>query len=156
MAKIKPTACSNCGRTDRSVTTFVHATSGAKHYMCALCQVESDPNGKKQDIASLDASIKEYTEMAQMYSELILSMPKEMQEMQEMTGGSNLMMTPMSAFRDIQMMIAHFTAKRLEAAVAESATDNEAFLNAELTKAVAAEDFEKATEIRNRLAELKK
>ncbi|MEY4904267.1 MAG: hypothetical protein RLZZ292_2082, partial [Bacteroidota bacterium] len=143
------TACSKCGRTDMSLTTYMHATTLKKHYMCVLCQAESREGGKR-DIASYDEELKQYAELSEMYEKLILSMPKEVQAMQ---GLDNTLQTPLTIFRDIKHMIAHLESKRMEAVIAQG---GEVYLNAELEKAIAAEDFEKAASVHSQLDALKK
>ena len=116
MKQKQPAACSGCGRTDINVTTYVHAITHKQHYMCILCEVKDRDKAKKRNIASYDEELKEFRNLEQMYEELILSMPKEVNEMQ---GLHNTMKTPMSIYRDIKEMIAHLEAKRMEAVITE-------------------------------------
>jgi protein-arginine kinase activator protein McsA len=138
--------CSVCGRTDMTLTTFLSATTMKQEQLCSICQAERSE--KKRDVATYDKELAELAELAQRFESLIMSMPKESKEME---GMGNLFFTPMAAFRDVKMMISHLEIKRMEAMVAEG---SEAYLKAELEKALAAENFEKAATLRKELDEL--
>jgi protein-arginine kinase activator protein McsA len=147
-------ACSNCGRTDASVTTYVNGATLERHYLCIVCEYERGRKGKKLSIAEIDAELKQYYELSGMYESLILSMPKETAEMAKSANEiGNMTKTPMSVFQDIKMMVAHLETLRISSAIAEG---SEVYLNAELAKALATENFERAAAIRKELDALKK
>lgn len=150
----KNLACSTCGRTDASVTTYVNATTMAQHHLCIVCEYERGRKDKKVSIKEIDAELKQYHELSGMYESLILSMPKETAEMAEAAKKmGNMAKTPMSIFQDIKMMIAHLETMRMQASISEG---GEVYLNSELAKALEIEDFTKAAAIKKEMDELKK
>ena len=150
--KILP--CNTCGRTDASMTTYVNASTLEQHYLCIICEYERGRKGRKLSIAEIDAELKQYYELSGMYESLIISKPKETAEIAEAAKTSgNTSKTPLTVFQDIKMMIAHLETMRVQSAVAEG---TEAYLSAELKKALEMEDFTRAAAIKKEMDELKK
>ena len=131
------------------LVAFVHEQTRATHHLCILCSDKAADAPQKRTVASYDEELEDYKDMAKQFTRLLGSMP----ESDKSEGLEGFAVTPLSAFRSVQFKIAQLESERAAALIAEG---GETFLNAELESALAAEDFEKATAIRNQLAEFKK
>ncbi len=140
--------CSNCGRTDLSLTITFNASTMKRLQMCTVCLHNVGPGGvskRKESLKELDESIATYEDLSQKYESLIKEMP-EMPELPDVL--EKYAMTPMSAYKSIQAMLAELKSKRMKLM---TEMDSEVRLNYELKKSLAQEDYEKSAEIRDKL-----
>jgi UvrB/uvrC motif len=136
--------CTKCGRKGLTLTIVANMATGEKGALCTIC-LRSD---KKRSLKEIDDELKEYEKLEVMYTDLIKSIPK----MPEVPDGlSAYAMTPLSAYKSIQAMIAHLKTERMELITQEGSKER---LQYELNLAIESEDFEKAAEIKAQLEAL--
>ena len=136
--------CSNCGRTDLTLTMFANISTGEKGALCPICMRKDG----KRSLEDLDNELKEYEKLEKMYAELIQSSP----EMPDVPNAlSAYAMTPLSAYRGIQATIAHLKTQRMELMTQSGSKER---LEYDLKKAIESEDFTKAAEVKKQLESL--
>jgi hypothetical protein len=140
--------CSNCGRTDLSLTITINASTMKKLTLCSVCLHNGGPSGqkkKKVDLKQLDKDIASYEDLALKYEALIKDMP----EMPELPAGlAQYAMTPMSSYKSIQAMLADLRSQRM---AAMTDMDSEVRLKYELKKSLDSEDYAQSAVIRDKL-----
>lgn len=135
--------CSLCGKEDQPISIFHNAETGKTDEICQSCLAVMESQ-KIKDLAEADRMLQEYEELSQSLESLLKMNPK--------TDGPASVpgaFTPMSMFKGLQTAIAELKSRRMELLTQE---DGEFRLRYELKRAVEAEDFEKAEEIRKKLA----
>lgn len=136
--------CSLCGKTGESISIFHNPDTGKTDQICQSCMITMQSQSIK-DLDEADRMLAEYEELSQRMESLIQSTPPE--HMPEPMPGA---FTPMSMFKGIQAAIADLKSRRMELLTQEG---GEFRLRYELKKALAEEDYEKAEELRKKLAE---
>lgn len=144
MDKKNQAKCTKCGRSGLTLTMFANLATGEKGALCTIC-LRSD---KSRSIDEIDRELAEYEKLEIMYTDLIKGMP----EMPDIPAGlESYAMTPLSAYKSIQAMIAHLKTERMELITQAGSKER---LEYELKKSLENEDFEKAAEIKGRLETL--
>jgi hypothetical protein len=136
--------CSGCGRSDMSVTTYVHHKTQKAHYLCMIC-ASSQNQPAQRSVESIDDELRELEKLSAQYEDLIKRMPN--------LGGlgkgmGNMFMNPMALFGDMQKTIAHLKTQRLEAM---TAMDSQNRLEYELKQSLEDEDYKKSAELKKKL-----
>jgi hypothetical protein len=141
--------CSSCGRTDLPLTITINANTMKKLTLCSVCLHNGGPSGhqskKKPKVKELDKEIAMYEDLAKKYEEMIKEMP-EMPELPE--GLAQYAMTPLSAYKGIQAVLADLRAQRM---AAMTDMNSETRLKYELKKSLAVEDYAQSAVIRDKL-----
>jgi len=148
MRKSKPTQCGKCGGNTPPFTLFANATTAESYALCINCMGNQSTN-HIDDLAEIDALIEEQ-------EELLAKMEPIIQEAGDMEVPPELeafAFTPLKTYKMIQMTLASLKTKRVELL---STGENEYRLKYELDKKIAAEEYEAAKEIQERLDKLKK
>lgn len=145
--------CSVCGRTDLPLTFTIEAMTMDMRRICSVCMHNNGPSGEEEievSLEELDEDIAKYEEMAKMYEDAIKKSPESYDLPEDI---EPYLITPMSAYKGIQAIIADLRSQRMKAL---TKMDSEVRLNYELEKALAAEDYALSAEIRDKLSKIKK
>ncbi len=140
--------CSSCGRSDMTVTTYVHHETQKAHHLCMIC-ASSQNQPTQRSVESIDDELRELEKLSTQYEDLIKRMP-DLGELGK--GMGNIFMSPMALFGDMQKMIAHLKTQRL---AAMTTMDSQNRLEYELQQALETEDYKKSAELKKQLDEKK-
>jgi hypothetical protein len=144
--------CMRCGRSDLPLTITLEARTMKTEKICQVCMREGGPDNipqKPQSVKELDEDIAEYEKMSKDLEQMITAFP----EPDNLSGGlSQYAMTPLSAYRTAQAILAELKSKRM---IAMTSLDEATRLEYELKKALLAEDYEKSAELQKKLDAIK-
>jgi hypothetical protein len=144
--------CMRCGRSDLPLTITLEARTMKTEKICQVCMREGGPDNipqKPQSVKELDEDIAEYEKMAKDLEQMITAFP----EPDNVTDGlSQYAMTPLTAYRTAQAILAELKSKRM---IAMTSLDEATRLEYELKKAILAEDYEKSAELQRKLDAMK-
>ena len=135
--------CTNCNKESDSLITIVNPETNETMLLCTECRLASKP--KLKSIEEYDKLIKDYENLSEQLEELIKSMPKEPELPDDL---ASIAFTPTKTYKMIQQSLAHARTERIKKLTEEN---SEISLKYELKKAIEKEDYEKATEIQNKL-----
>ena len=136
--------CSSCGRSDMSVTTYVHHKTQKAHYLCMIC-ASSQNQPAQRSVESIDDELRELEKLSAQYEDLIKRMPG-IADLGK--GMGNMFMNPMGFFADMQKTIAHLKTQRLAAMTSMESKNR---LEYELQQSLEDEDYKKSAELKKEL-----
>ena len=135
--------CTFCGKDNQPVSIFHNQDTGKSDKICASCMAVMESQQVK-DLEEADRMLEEYQELSKSLESLIQKSP-------QIDGAESIpgAFTPLSMFKGIQTAIAELKSRRMELLTKE---DGAFRLRYELKRAIEEEDYEKAEEIRKKLA----
>jgi hypothetical protein len=145
--------CSRCGRSDLPLTITLEAMTMKTDKICPVCMREGGPDNvppAPQSIKELDEDIAEYEKMTADLERMIKEFPEPENVNRSLP---HFGMTPLSAYRSAQAILAELKYKRV---VAMTSMGEATRLEYELEKALQVEDYEKSAELQKKLNEIRK
>jgi protein-arginine kinase activator protein McsA len=134
--------CSNCGAENETLVTLINAQTRKTEFICGKCQ-SHDAVSMYKSVAELDVAILQYEKIGKDLEDLIAT-GIEMPEIPE--GFEQFAHSPITAFRDIQLILAALRIKRVGLMTHQDSAQR---LNYELNRAIEFGDYEKAAKIRD-------
>lgn len=144
--------CHKCKTDVTMLFTMISQTTNEEYYICAECLVESTP--KIKDIGRLDEELEEIESTLSGLEELKKLNPQELQEQDSLSDHEKIMalfFTPAKAYDVLKGTYNNLSLQKMELFLSMPEADR---LKYELKKAVEAENYEKAAELRDKLIEL--